>query len=113
MGAVLQKTSRKYVEGRRLIKASRDGVEERRQGKTYDDSPRRLSLTTFLDDFRSDSGNGIRTRVGALRGLRPSPRDDTAARAVNIATPRRGAQPGAPLTPARVRLPFTPPCPHA
>ena len=29
-------------------------------------------------DGKSHSGNGIRTRVLALRGLRPSPLDDTA-----------------------------------
>ena len=37
-----------------------------------------LPITHHLSPITYNSGNGIRTRVSALRGLRPSPLDDTA-----------------------------------
>ena len=45
-------------------------------------------------DFSSNSGNGIRTRVPALRGLCPGPLDDTAVRLDQvIPTGREGLEP--------------------
>ncbi len=51
--------------------------------------PNRWTIGAAL---RKDSGNGIRTRVSALRGLCPSPLDDTAGiafRPRDVPTPHR------------------------
>ncbi len=70
--------------------------------------PNRWTMRAAL---RNHSGNGIRTRVTALRGLRPSPLDDTAAKLHPPFRPHPDGQTGVRIPTNRLSRTNPPVCP--